>query len=73
MPEQKITVEEALRAYTISAAYGSFEENVKGSLENGKLADFVVLEKDITSIPPEDIRNVKVLLTAVGGKVIYQK
>ncbi|MBA4054740.1 MAG: amidohydrolase, partial [Marivirga sp.] len=73
IPEQKITVEEALRAYTISAAHASFEENIKGSLEKGKLADLVVLEKDITTIPPEEIRSVNVLLTAVGGKVVYQK
>ena len=56
IPEQKITVEEALRAYTINAAYASFEENIKGSLESGKLADFVVLEKDITTIPAPEIR-----------------
>ena len=58
IPEQKITVEEALRAYTINAAYASFEEGIKGSLERGKLADFVVLEKDITTLPPAEIRNV---------------
>ncbi len=73
IPEQKITVEEALRAYTINAARASFEEKIKGSLEKGKLADFVVLEKDITAIPPEDIRSVNVLLTVVGGKAVYQK
>jgi predicted amidohydrolase YtcJ len=73
IPEQKITVIEALRAYTASAAYASFEEDIKGSLETGKLADFVILEKDITSIPLADIRNVGVLMTAVGGKVVYKK
>jgi len=72
-PEQKITVIEALRAYTASAAYASFEEDIKGSLEKGKLADFVILDKDITTIPPVDIRNVGVLMTAVGGKVVYKK
>jgi predicted amidohydrolase YtcJ len=73
IPEQKITVEEALKAYTIRAAYASFEENIKGSLEPGKLADFVILEKDITSIDPFEIRNVQVLKTVVGGKVVFEK
>lgn len=71
IPEQKITVEEALRAYTVSAAYASFEENIKGSLQPGKLADFVVLEKDITTISPPEIRNVKVLMTVVGGTPVF--
>ena len=73
MPQQKITVEEALSCYTINAAYASFEENLKGSLEIGKLADFIVLEKNIITIPPEQIRNVKVLMTVVGGKEVYRK
>jgi predicted amidohydrolase YtcJ len=73
IPEQKITVEEALRAYTINGAYASFEENIKGSLEPGKLADFVVLEKDITTIPPPEIKDVTVLVTVVGGKAVYTK
>ena len=73
IPEQKITVEEALRAYTISAAYASFEENIKGSLEPGKLADFVVLEQDITTIAAPEIGNVSVLMTVVGGKAVYTK
>lgn len=73
IPEQKITVEEAMRAYTISAAYASFEERIKGSLEPGKLADFVILEKDITSIPTPEIRNVEVLMTVVGGKIVFKK
>ena len=71
MPEQKINVEEALRAYTINAAYASFEENIKGSLEPGKLADFVVLDKDLTSIPPEEIKDVRVMRTYIGGKQVY--
>jgi predicted amidohydrolase YtcJ len=71
IPEQKITVEEALRAYTINAAFASFEEDIKGSLEPGKLADFVVLEKDITTIPAPEIRNVSVLMTVVGGKKVF--
>jgi predicted amidohydrolase YtcJ len=73
IPEQKITVEEALRSYTINAAYASFEEDIKGSLEPGKLADFVVLEKDITTIPAPEIKDVAVLMTVVGGTAVYTK
>ncbi|QOI97250.1 MAG: amidohydrolase [Flammeovirgaceae bacterium] len=73
VPEQKISVEEALKAYTITAAFASFEEGIKGSLEPGKLADYVILEKDITRIDPVEIRNVKVLKTVVGGKPVYEK
>lgn len=73
VPEQKISVEQALVAYTANAAYASFEENVKGTLAPGKLADFVVLEKDILSIDPTQIRDVKVIKTVVGGKVVYGK
>lgn len=73
IPEQKISVEEALKAYTISAAYASFEEDVKGSLVPGKVADFVVLEKNITTIPGPEIRNTSVLLTVVGGQTVYEK
>ena len=71
VPEQKITVEQALRAYTYEAAYASFEEDLKGTLKPGMLADFVVLDRDLTAIPPEDIRNVRVLRTIVGGRVVY--
>ncbi|HET9277112.1 MAG TPA: amidohydrolase family protein, partial [Flavitalea sp.] len=62
-----------LTCYTVNAAYASFEENLKGSLEKGKLADFVVLERNILSIPPEEIRDVKVLLTVVGGKEAFKR
>ena len=73
VPEQKITVEETLKAYTADAAYASFDEQIKGTLELGKLADFVLLEKDIRSIPPEEIRNVAVDMTVVGGKIVFEK
>ncbi|MDL5046367.1 amidohydrolase family protein [Oscillatoria amoena NRMC-F 0135] len=71
VPEQKVMVEEALKAYTVNAAYASFEENLKGSIEPGKLADFVILEKNITEIDPVEIRFVKVLKTVVGGSTVY--
>ena len=72
VPEQKITVPEALRAYTYGNAYAAFEEKIKGMLEPGKLADFVMLEQDITRIPAWQIRNVKIAATVVGGKVVYR-
>jgi predicted amidohydrolase YtcJ len=70
VPAQKITVEEALRAYTANGAYASFDESRKGTLAAGKLADLVVIDRDLFSIPPEEIRNAKVLTTVVGGKVV---
>lgn len=72
IPEQKIGVEDALRAYTIGAAYASFEEGIKGSLERGKLADLVLIDSDITQIPPEAIRDARILLTVVGGRIVYE-
>ncbi|CUS77702.1 hypothetical protein JGI7_01468 [Candidatus Kryptonium thompsonii] len=71
-PEQKISVEEAVECYTINNAYAEFAENEKGSITPGKLADFVVLSDDIFNIPAERIKDVKVLMTVLGGKIIYQ-
>lgn len=71
VPSQKISVEEALTAYTISAAYASFEEDIKGSIEAGKLADLVVIDRDITAIPPVEIASARVLTTIVGGRVVW--
>ncbi len=72
IPEQKISVADALMAYTINAAYASFEENIKGSIETGKLADFVILDHNLFEIQAEEIKNVKVLKTVVGGKTVYE-
>ncbi|HVH58645.1 MAG TPA: amidohydrolase [Vicinamibacterales bacterium] len=72
VPEQKITVEEAVRAYTQTAAYASFDEKVKGSLAVGKLADFVMLDRNIFEMPPEEIRNVRVTMTFVGGRAVFE-
>lgn len=71
VPEQKISVEQALAAYTRDAAYASFEEDVKGMLKPGMLADFVLLDRDITAILAEEIRDARVLRTIVGGRVVY--
>lgn len=70
-PEQQITVEEALRMYTTNAAYVSFEENLKGSIEKGKLADLTVLSHNPLEIPPKEIDSIKVEMTIVGGKIAY--
>jgi predicted amidohydrolase YtcJ len=72
-PEQKVTREEALRMFTLDAAYAGFDEDLKGSLEPGKLADIVVLSQDIMSIPPEEILTTDVLMTFLGGKLVYEK
>lgn len=70
-PDQKMTREQALRSYTLSAAFGAFEENTKGSIEVGKYADLTVFDQDIMSIPEEDILNTKVVMTIVNGVVAY--
>lgn len=71
VPQQKISVEEAVRAYTSTAAYASFDESRKGILSNGRLADFVMLDRNVFEIAPEEIRTVKVRLTVVGGKRVF--
>ena len=71
VPEQKISVEEALTAYTAGSAYAEFQERDKGTLARGMLADLVVLSDDILAIPPARLKDVKVTLTMVGGKVVF--
>jgi predicted amidohydrolase YtcJ len=73
IPEQKITVPEAIRAYTWGSAYASFEDKYKGTVEVGKLADLAVLSSDILTIDPAGIDKVKVVLTVFDGKVIYRR
>ena len=70
-PEQKLTVPETVEAYTMGSAYSEFQDKVKGSITPGKLADIVVLSDDIFTIPPEKIRDVHVLKTILGGKVVF--
>ena len=72
-PEQSITRIEALRLYTINNAYLTFEEQEKGSIEKGKLADLVVLDRDILSVPVDEIKDTKVEVTYLGGNVVYQR
>lgn len=72
-PEERVSVEEALRIYTVNGAYASFEERFKGSIEIGKLADLTVLSHDPSTIKPDKIKDVKVELTIVGGKIAYSR
>jgi predicted amidohydrolase YtcJ len=73
VPEQKITVEEALRGYTIAAAYASFSDDRTGSLVRGKLADFAIVDRDITRVDPVEIREARVDLTVVGGTIVFER
>lgn len=73
VPEQKITVAEAVLAYTYGCAYAEFSEREKGSLQAGKLADIVVLERDIFNIDPRQIPQVEVTYTIVGGQIVYER
>lgn len=72
-PEQKISLEEVIKGYTLNGAYAEFAEDVKGSIETGKLADLVVLSKNIFEIPPEEIKETEVKMTIFNGEVIYEK
>jgi predicted amidohydrolase YtcJ len=71
-PGQKLTIEEAMAAYTTGSAFAEFSEKEKGKLAPGMLADFVVLDRDVTSVPPLKILETKVLRTVVGGKTVYE-
>jgi predicted amidohydrolase YtcJ len=72
-PEEKMTREQALRSYTLDAAYGAFEESIKGSIERGKLADFTILSKDIMTIPESELLSTEVVMTILGGKILYKR
>ena len=71
-PDQKMTREQALRSYTLDAAYGAFQEGVIGSIEVGKFADFTVLDRDIMTIEEAEVLKTKAMMTIVGGKVVYK-
>jgi len=72
-PNQRVTVGEALRIGTINGAYASYEENVKGSITPGKYADFVILERDPHQVDPDQIKNIRVVRTVVGGKTVFSQ
>ena len=72
VPQQRLSLEDTIRAYTLGAAFAGRREKTEGSLEPGKLADFIVLDRDLFKIEPSEIHKTEVLLTAVGGKVVYE-
>ena len=72
-PEHRMSRQQALRSYTLDAAYAAFEENDKGSIEPGKLADITVVSKDIMTVQPRDILDTEVVYTIIGGEVVFQK
>jgi len=72
LPEERISAAQALALYTVNAAYASFEEDIKGSISPGKLADIVVLSGDPTEVPPERIKDIKVEMTIIGSKVVWE-
>ena len=71
--DQKMTRDQALRSYTLDAAYGAFEEDIKGSIEAGKLADFTVFDKDIMTVDEKEILDAQVMMTIVGGEVLFER
>jgi hypothetical protein len=73
VPEQKVTVEEALRAYTSGSAWASFDEQSRGVIARGRLADLVVLDRDLTAVPTAELRNARVTMTIVGGRVVFER
>jgi predicted amidohydrolase YtcJ len=73
VPEQRITVAEAIRGYTLGAAYAEYAEREKGSIAVGKLADLVILNEDPFGVPPESLRDIVVDVTIVGGRVVFER
>jgi predicted amidohydrolase YtcJ len=72
VPEQRITIDQAITAYTSGSAFAEFEEKEKGKLTAGMLADFIVLDRDVTAVSPEKLLATKVLRTVVGGKTVFE-
>ena len=72
-PKERISIKDAIAAYTLGTAYACFEEKLKGSLTAGKLADIVVLSKNLLQIPPKEILDTRVLYTIVGGRIVYER
>ncbi|MEJ2583889.1 MAG: amidohydrolase [Robiginitalea sp.] len=72
-PDQKMTREQALKSYTLDAAYGAFEEDIKGSIRAGKLADFTIYNQDLMTVPEADFLDTEVVMTIFDGKVVYQR
>jgi len=73
VPKERVTLEQAIAAYTLNGAYASFEEDVKGSITEGKLADLAVVRPDLFKIPPQEIHKAKVTLTIFDGREVYRE
>jgi len=73
IPKERVTLEQAIAAYTLNGAYASFEEDVKGSIAEGKLADLAVVRPDIFKIPPQEIHGARVVLTIFNGRMVYRQ
>jgi predicted amidohydrolase YtcJ len=72
LPDEAVSTLQALALYTANAAYASFEEETKGSISPGRLADIVVLSDDLTQVPPEEIKDIRVEMTIIGGEVVCE-
>ena len=72
-PQEKISLEDCIRAYTSGSAYAEFEEGKKGELKAGEYADFIILSNDLTKVPPSEYVKTRVLRTVVGGRIVYQE
>jgi len=73
LPEESISVMDAIRMYTINGAYAGFEESIKGSIELGKLADMIVISDDILNVPTDKIKDIRVEMTVIDGKIVYRR
>ena len=73
LPEQKLTIDEAVHAFTVGSAYAEFAEKVKGTISPGKLADLVMLDRDIYKIDPGQIDKAQVVMTVMDGRVVFEK
>ncbi|OGO17395.1 MAG: hypothetical protein A2Z02_04990 [Chloroflexi bacterium RBG_16_48_7] len=71
--DQNVSLKQAIKMYTINAAFAAFEEKQKGSIKPGKLADMVILDRDIEKVKPEEIKDVGVEMVVIGGEVVYRK
>ena len=72
-PAEKMTREQALRSYTLDAAYGAFEEGIKGSITVGKLADFTIYNQDLMKVAEKELLNTEIAMTIFGGEIVYTK
>ncbi|MBP5750785.1 MAG: amidohydrolase [Firmicutes bacterium] len=73
LPDQKLTAEEAVRAYTMGGAYASYDERVRGTIRNGKYADLVVLDRDLFKVPEDEIKDIRVDMTVLNGQIVFER